>query len=112
MIDEPMTTDESTPLDGDEDTIDSAVPWFLHQDGEIALRQQAVWTERHLGLSDDFYARFLRVPESLFRDWKLGRAELPEDQRAAMRDFRHTLLYLALPGFVWVLISGLMSTIR
>jgi hypothetical protein len=94
MIDEPTTTAESTPPDGDEDTIDSPVPWFLHEDGEAALRQQAVWTERHLGLSDDFYARFLRLPESSFRDWKLGGAELPEVQRAAMRDFRQTLRYL------------------
>jgi hypothetical protein len=76
MIDEP-TTAESTPIDGDEEPIDSPVPWFLHEDGETALRQQAVWTERHLGLSHDFYARFLRFPESSFRDWKLGRAELP-----------------------------------
>jgi hypothetical protein len=94
MLDEPMTTDEATPSTEDEDTIGSTVPWFFQEDDEPALRSQAGWTERHLGLSDDFYARFLKVPESSFRDWKPGRGELPADQQDAMRRFWYTVLLL------------------
>jgi hypothetical protein len=94
MTDEPMTADESIPPDEDGDAIESPVAWFLHEDDEPSLRKQAGWTERHLGLSDAFYARFLRVPESSFRDWKVGRAELPEERQDALRGVRHTLLYL------------------
>ncbi len=50
--------------------------------------------ERHLGLSDEFYARFLRAPDATVRDWKLGRGELPPHQQDALRKFRWTVLFL------------------
>jgi hypothetical protein len=94
MLNEPKTTDESTPPVEDEDTIDSTVPWFFQEDDEPGLRAQAGWTERHLGLSDGFYARFLRVPEPTFREWKLGREELPADRQDVLRRFWNTVGYL------------------
>ncbi len=87
MLDEPMTTDESTPPAEDEDTIGWTVPNFFVEDDEPALRKQVGWAERHLGLADGFYAKFLRVPESSFRDWRLGRAELSSDRQGGLREF-------------------------
>jgi len=94
MLNEPMTTDESTPPVEDEDTIGSTAPDYFMADDEPALRARAGWTERHLGLSDGFYARFLRVPEASFRAWRLGQAELPADQQEVLRKFWWTVLFL------------------
>lgn len=64
MGDESSTTTESIPPDQDEDSIRHTVPdYFVHED-EPAARAKVGWTGRNLGLSDDFYARFLRVPEA------------------------------------------------
>jgi hypothetical protein len=110
MIDEPMTAAESTPLDGDHDTIGPTVPWFFQDDEEPGLRAQAGWAERHLGLSDHFFAQFLRVPEPMFREWKLGRAELPADRQDALRELWRTVLHLlSLMGMDERRISGLME---
>jgi hypothetical protein len=94
MLDEPMTTDESPPPAEDDDTIGWTVPNFFVEDDEPALRSQAGWTGHHLGLSDGFFARFLRVAESSFRDWRLGQAELPADRQDALRNFWHTVRHL------------------
>lgn len=94
MIDEPRMTDEATPPDKDDDTIGSTVPWFFQEYDEAALRAQAGWTERQLGLSDDFYARFLRFSESSFREWKLGWGELPAVQQEGLRNLWHSVIYL------------------
>jgi hypothetical protein len=94
MIDEPMTTDESIPPTEDDDTIGWTVPNFFREDDEPALRSQAGWAERHLGLSDGFFARFLRIPESSFQDWRLARGELSSDRQDGLRAFWRTVLHL------------------
>src|SRR5262249_27941912 len=94
MLDEPVTTDESTPPTEGDDSIGFTVPEYFQNEDEPGLRSQAGWAELHLGLSDGFFARFLRVPESSFRDWRLGQAELPLNRQDALRRFWHTVLLL------------------
>jgi hypothetical protein len=94
MIDEPMTTDQSTPLDEGEDTIDSPIPWFFMDEDEPGLRAQAGWLEEHLDLSDGFFARFLRIAESSFRDWRLGRGEISSDRQDGLRRLWRTVRHL------------------
>jgi hypothetical protein len=110
MIDEPMTTDESTPPAEDEDAIGWTVPNFFGEDDEPALRKQVGWAERHLGLSDGFYAQFLRAPESSFRDWRLGQGELSSDRQDGLREFwrmmRHLISWM---GMDEQRVSGLLE---
>jgi hypothetical protein len=100
MLNKPRITEESTPPAENEDTIGSTAPDFFMEDDEPALRARAGWTERHLGLSDGFYARFLRIPEASFRDWRLGQAELPADQQEVLRKFWWTVLFLLGSGHI------------
>jgi len=93
MLDEPMTMDASTPPD-DDDSIASTVPSYFQADDEPGRRLQAGWAGRRLGLSDEFFARFLRIPESSLRDWRLGQAELPADRLEVLREFWWVVLLL------------------
>src|ERR1700733_4069929 len=68
-------------------------PPFRTKD-EPALRSQAQWLEQHLGLSDEFFARFLRISECAFRDWRLEQAPLSSDRQDSLRVLRRTVLYL------------------
>ena len=84
---------ESPPTEG-ERTLGPIIPDFFQEEDEPALRSQVQWVEEHLGLSDRFFARFLRILESSFRDWRLQQAALPLDRQEMLRGFWHTVLYL------------------
>ena len=110
MINEPTTTDESTPPIEDDDSIGWTVPNFFGEDDEPALRSQADWLEKHLALSDGFFSRFLRIPESSFRDWRLGRDDLSSDRQDSLRELWRTVLHLlSLMNMDERRISGLME---
>jgi hypothetical protein len=78
----------------EESTLGHFVPDFFQEKDEAALRSQARWLEEHLGLSDPFFARFLRLPESAFRDWRLDQAPLSPDRQDALRGLLRTVLHL------------------
>ncbi len=94
MLDEPRTPDESPPLTEGDDSIDFTDPEDFQDEDEDYLRSEVEWVERHLGLSNDFFARFLRVEEDSFRDWRLGQAKLPLNREDALRRFEHTVQLL------------------
>ncbi len=63
MLDEPMTTDESTPPAEDEDTIGSTVPYFFQDEDEPGPAPQVGVDRAPPGALGWFFARFLRVPD-------------------------------------------------
>jgi hypothetical protein len=75
-------------------TLGPIVPDFFQEEDEPALREQVEWLEQKIGVSDLFFAKFLRTPESSFRDWRLHQAALPPDQQDSLRDFWRTVLHL------------------
>ncbi len=93
-----LTKPESAGADGppteEERAFGDTVPAFFQEEDEPALRSQAQWLEQHLGLSDEFFARFLRIAESSFPDWKLERAPLSPDRQDALRGLWRTVLHL------------------
>jgi hypothetical protein len=94
MLDEPRTPDGSPPPTEGDDSIGLTVPEDFQDENEDDLRSEVDWVECHLGLSDDFFARFLRVEEDSFRHWRLGQAELPLNRQDALRRFEHTVQLL------------------
>ncbi len=91
-----LTIPELASADGlpDDDPLGFSVPDFFQEADEPALRSQVAWVEQHLGMSDAFFAGFLRTPESSFRDWRLGQTALPQDRQDSLRDFWGTMLHL------------------
>lgn len=94
MLTKPESTGADSPPTEEERTIGHTVPAFFQEEDEPALRSQAQWLEQHLGLSDEFFARFLRISESSFRDWRLEQAPLSPDRQDALRGLWRTVLYL------------------
>ena len=94
MLTEPESAGTESRSTEEEPTLGHFVPDFFQEDDEPALRSQAQWLEQHLGLSAPFFARFLRIPESAFRDWRLEQAPLSQDQQNALRRLWRTVLHL------------------
>ncbi len=109
MLNFRVSAGEMAPPTGDTPTIGWTVPDFFQEDDEPALRSQAEWLEKNLGLSKGFFAGFLRVPESSFWEWRLGRGELSSDRQEALRHFWRTVLHLlSLMGMDEQRIRGMM----
>jgi hypothetical protein len=70
------------------------VPGFFQDEGEPALRLQVRWLERHLGFTDQFFAKFLDTTESSFRDWRVDRAALSPDRQSHLGGLWQTVLHL------------------
>jgi hypothetical protein len=94
VLTKPESTGADSPPTEEERTIGHTVPAFFQEEDEPALRSQAQWLEQHLGLSDEFFARFLRISESSFRDWRLEQAPLSPDRQDALRGLWRTVLHL------------------
>jgi phytoene dehydrogenase-like protein len=72
----------------------TSVPDFFQDESEEALRSQALWLERHLGLEDTFFARLLRDDPSVFSAWKKSAGTLAGDKMDIWRDWWRTVLHL------------------
>jgi hypothetical protein len=49
---------------------------------------------QHLGVSDGFFARFLRTPEPSFRDWRLDGGALAVGQQNRLEELWRSVLHL------------------
>jgi len=94
MSSQQVLTDTDGPPIDDERTFGFSVPDFFQETGEDALRSQVQWLEQHLGVSDLFFARFLRAPEPSFRDWRLDRGALAVGQQNGLEELWRTVLHL------------------
>ncbi len=94
MLTKPESSGAESPPIEEERTTDHFVPDFFQEDDEAALRSQAQWLEEHLGLTDPFFARFLRIPESSFRAWRIEQVPLSPDRQDALRGLWRTVLHL------------------
>jgi hypothetical protein len=94
MLTEPESTGAESPVNEAIPTTGHVVPDFFQEDDEPALRSQAQWLEDQLELSNPFFARFLRIAEPEFGDWRLEKAPLPLDRQDALRRLWRTVLHL------------------
>jgi DNA-binding transcriptional regulator YiaG len=79
---------EEMPESGD------SVPDYFQEEGETAQRAQVEWLQQRLGMSDSFFAKFLRTDESSLRDWRVQQSALPEDRQGDLRRLWRTVLHL------------------
>jgi hypothetical protein len=71
-----------------------AIPDFFQDESEGALRLQVEWQEKHLGLSDRFFAKLLRVDQRFFSGWRKDMDALTTAQEDLLRDWWQTILHL------------------
>src|SRR5437868_14656652 len=71
-----------------------SVPDFFQDESEEALRAQVDWLEKHLGLGDNFFAKFLREDHAVFSAWRRASVALAVDKENVLRDWWHTVLHL------------------
>jgi hypothetical protein len=70
------------------------VPDFFQEETEDALRQQAEWLIREIGVDDSFFSRLLRTDAAAFADWRASRAPLSPENAQTLRALWRTMLHL------------------
>jgi hypothetical protein len=94
MSPEQVSAGEETPPTESGRTLGPIMPDFFQDEDEPALRSQVEWVEQHFGMTDRFYAKFLRIPEASLQAWRRQQEALPPDRQEALRDFWRTVLHL------------------
>lgn len=70
------------------------VAWFFQDDTESALISQVQWLQKELGVSDQFFAKLLKVEERTFFRWKTKDGTLPQKAQNHLKEFWRVILHI------------------
>lgn len=70
------------------------VPSFFQSETSSARRDQVIWLEENLDLTDDFFAKVLHVDSALIHGWRLEHEQLPLDQQERLGKLWNMFLHL------------------
>jgi hypothetical protein len=72
----------------------TVVPDYFQEETEDALREQAEWLVREVGVDDSFFAHLLRTDAATFAAWRASLATLPPEDEGVLHSLWHTTLHL------------------
>ncbi len=70
------------------------VPDFFQEETEEALREQANWLVREVGVDDVFFARLLRLDPNTVVEWRSGHVSLAAEDQQTLRLLWYMTLHL------------------